>query len=33
MILNGSVSKSVTKNFDMDNVPNFSPTFLGSEIK
>ena len=32
MIINGSVSKSVTKNSAGDNIPNYSPTYLGAEI-
>jgi hypothetical protein len=32
-ILAGNTSKSVISNLDGDKIPNFSPTFLGAEIK
>ena len=32
LIINGSVSKAVTKNAFGDSVPNFSPTYLGAEL-
>lgn len=32
MIINGSTSKAVTKNASGDSIPNFSPTYLGTEL-